>query len=95
MFKALIASAPEAHITIQIDGHAHRVAASLNAATAVLMTLTDERYRDGPLDQARAPYCMMGVCFECLLTINGQPNQQGCLVTVEPGMRIERQVAVQ
>jgi hypothetical protein len=38
---------------------------------------------------------MMGVCFECLLTINGQPNQQGCLVTVEPGMRIERQVAVQ
>jgi hypothetical protein len=40
----------------------------------------------------RAPYCMMGVCFECLLEIDGEPNQQGCLVTVRAGMRIERQL---
>lgn len=40
----------------------------------------------------RAPLCMMGVCFECLVEVDGQPNQQGCLVRVRDGMRIRRQV---
>ncbi len=40
---------------------------------------------------ARGPYCMMGVCFDCLVTIDGQPNQQACMVRVREGMRIEPQ----
>ncbi len=40
---------------------------------------------------ARGPYCMMGVCFDCLVTIDGTPNQQGCMIKVSPGMRVERQ----
>ena len=40
---------------------------------------------------ARGPYCMMGVCFDCLVTIDGAPNQQGCMIKVSPGMRVERQ----
>jgi sarcosine oxidase subunit alpha len=39
----------------------------------------------------RAPYCMMGVCFDCLVTIDGIGNRQGCLVEVREGMRIETQ----
>ena len=39
----------------------------------------------------RAPYCMMGVCFDCLVTIDGVGNRQGCLVPVREGMRIETQ----
>jgi predicted molibdopterin-dependent oxidoreductase YjgC len=34
---------------------------------------------------------MMGVCFDCLVVIDGRPNQQGCLVAVHEGMRIETQ----
>ncbi len=34
---------------------------------------------------------MMGVCFDCLVTVDGVPNQQACLVTVAPGMRIQTQ----
>ena len=36
---------------------------------------------------------MMGVCFECLVTIDGVGNRQGCLVEVADGMRIETQKA--
>jgi D-hydroxyproline dehydrogenase subunit gamma len=36
----------------------------------------------------RGPYCGMGVCFDCLITINGQPNRQACLVPAEEGMVI-------
>jgi sarcosine oxidase subunit alpha len=34
---------------------------------------------------------MMGVCFECLVTVDGAGNRQGCLVPVKPGMRIDTQ----
>jgi hypothetical protein len=37
----------------------------------------------------RGPFCLMGACFDCVVTIDGAPKRQGCLVTVAPGMRIE------
>ncbi|MFI5011371.1 MAG: (2Fe-2S)-binding protein [Hyphomicrobiales bacterium] len=40
---------------------------------------------------ARGPYCMMGVCFDCLVTIDGAGNRQACLVPLEEGMRVETQ----
>lgn len=40
--------------------------------------------------QSRAPFCMMGVCFECLVSIDGVPNRQACMVQVSPGMTINR-----
>lgn len=40
---------------------------------------------------ARAPYCLMGVCFECLVTIDGIANRQACMVEVTDGMQVTRQ----
>jgi len=40
----------------------------------------------------RAPYCMMGVCFECLVTIDGVGNRQGCVIPLRAGMAIETQI---
>jgi predicted molibdopterin-dependent oxidoreductase YjgC len=34
---------------------------------------------------------MRGVCFDCLVTIDGVGNRQGCLVPVAEGMQIEIQ----
>ena len=35
-----------------------------------------------------APYCMMGVCQECLVRVDGVLHQ-ACLTRVEDGMRVE------
>ncbi|MBK1710972.1 2Fe-2S iron-sulfur cluster-binding protein [Marichromatium gracile] len=43
------------------------------------------------LGTPRAPFCMMGVCFDCLAVIDGVPSTQSCLVTVQEGMQVERQ----
>ncbi|MGC1330458.1 (2Fe-2S)-binding protein [Pseudomonas sp.] len=43
--------------------------------------------------QPRGPYCLMGACFECLVTIDGVPNRQACLVLAREGMVVNRQVA--
>lgn len=40
---------------------------------------------------ARAPYCMMGACFECLVTIDGRPNRQACMTEIREGMAVTRQ----
>lgn len=48
--------------------------------------------RETPISGApRAPYCMMGVCFDCLVVIDGVGNRQGCLVPLREGMHIETQ----
>lgn len=37
----------------------------------------------------RGLFCGIGVCFDCLLTVDGEANQRACLVEVQEGMKIE------
>lgn len=39
----------------------------------------------------RGPFCMMGVCYDCLVTIDGRANQQACMTPVREGMVVGRQ----
>jgi predicted molibdopterin-dependent oxidoreductase YjgC len=39
----------------------------------------------------RGIFCGIGVCFDCLVTINGTPNQRACLVEAEPADVVETQ----
>ncbi len=41
------------------------------------------------LQQPRSFFCGMGVCFECIVKINGIPNQRACMTTVKEGMVVE------
>jgi sarcosine oxidase subunit alpha len=38
--------------------------------------------------QARGLFCGMGVCYDCLVTINGMPNQRACMTLVQDRMEI-------
>jgi sarcosine oxidase subunit alpha len=90
MFKRLPPD-PGAAVTVYIGGEPHRARATDTVAAAMLAAGAD-RCRTTPVSGApRAPYCMMGVCFDCLVTIDGVGNRQGCLVRVQEGMRIEMQ----
>ena len=49
--------------------------------------------RSTPVSAApRAPYCLMGVCFDCLVTVDGVGSRQGCLIPVRDGMKVETQL---
>jgi hypothetical protein len=62
------------------------------SVAAALLAVGVQRFRATPVSGApRAPYCMMGACFECLVEIDGMPSRQSCLVTVQDGMRIHSQ----
>jgi predicted molibdopterin-dependent oxidoreductase YjgC len=90
MFRRL-PDADGATIDVIIDGRAAHVRAGDTVAAALLSAgVLASRVADVS-GAPRAPYCMMGVCFECLVMVDGVGNRQGCLVPVAPGMRIETQ----
>lgn len=63
-----------------------------DTVAAVLLRTPPHIARHTPvLETPRAPYCLMGVCFDCLVVIDGIGNRQGCLVPLAEGMRIETQ----
>jgi len=40
----------------------------------------------------RSPLCLMGVCFDCLVEVDGMQNVQSCLVEVRAGMQVKLQL---
>ena len=89
MFRKI--EAPTKVVTIYIDGRPYDAEGSESVA-AVLARQSDFWSRKTPnLNLKRAPYCMMGICFECLAVVDGVSSTQTCLVTVRDGMCIERQ----
>jgi predicted molibdopterin-dependent oxidoreductase YjgC len=90
MFRRLAETG--APVAITVDGRQLGARAGDTVASALLANGID-RCRTTPVSGApRAPYCLMGVCFECLVTIDGVGSRQGCLVPVRDGMSIETQL---
>lgn len=84
---------PEPTVTITINNQKYTVSAGISVAAAILMSTDNfcfckSRPQDGIEQQSRGPHCLMGVCFDCLAQINGVPDRQTCLVTVENGMEV-------
>ena len=42
----------------------------------------------------RTAFCMMGVCFDCLVEVDGVPNTQACMTAVRQGMVVRRQIGL-
>jgi 2Fe-2S iron-sulfur cluster protein len=79
-------------VAVVVEGRTIPVPAGASAAAAVLAAGL-RSIRETPVEGSeRAPYCMMGVCFDCLAEIDGVPNRQSCMVEVRPGMQIRRQI---
>ena len=84
--------ADPATIPIIVEGRTALVSRGASAAAAVLVA-GFRSIRETPVQgRERGPYCMIGICFDCLAEIDGVPNRQSCMVEVRPGMRIRRQI---
>jgi NADH dehydrogenase/NADH:ubiquinone oxidoreductase subunit G len=86
MFRKL--HAPRARVTILVDDR-RLVVDAADTVAAALLGAGITRFRASAVKaMPRAPYCLMGACFECLVEIDDQPQRQACLVPVAEGMRI-------
>ena len=74
-------------VTLRINGRP----VSVLAGTAVAVALAqagESRFRRSVTGQTRTPLCGMGACFECRVTINGQPHCRSCQTLCEEGMEV-------
>ena len=81
-------------VDIVFEGEMESVPSGISVAAALLyLDVKFNRFSvvsGGP----RSSYCMMGVCFDCLVVIDGKSNQRGCQTTVYQGISIARQPQV-
>jgi predicted molibdopterin-dependent oxidoreductase YjgC len=82
---------PGAAYDITIDGRTvaalpgQSVAAALWSAGIISWRNTRNEARP------RGVFCGIGVCFDCLVTVNGRPNVRACLAEARPGDAITTQ----
>ena len=74
-------------VEITLNGVPLSVEPGMFVATALLASGVT-CFRRSVTGEERAPLCGMGICFECRVTIDGQPHQKACQVVVAPGMRV-------
>lgn len=84
-----VARAAEAGtVCIAVDGVTHRVDEGISVAAA-LLEIGCGTVRTHPVNQERrAPYCMMGVCFECLVVTGDGMQQRACMLRVAEGLQV-------
>ncbi|MDP1720532.1 MAG: (2Fe-2S)-binding protein [Candidatus Nanopelagicaceae bacterium] len=86
------AETPDKSVKYFFDGEPGYAVAGQNVAAAILQNgvrvLRTTRVSHAP----RGIFCGIGICFDCLVVIDGIPNQRACLIEVCDGMRIESQV---
>ena len=77
-------------IRFRFDGREYRAEPGMSLAAA--LTAAGIRvFREGPNGAPRGLFCGMGVCQDCLLEVDGQPNRRACMTTLKPGMELRRQ----
>jgi D-hydroxyproline dehydrogenase subunit gamma len=42
--------------------------------------------------EPRGLFCGMGICYDCLVTVNGRANVRACATYAQPGDEVERQI---
>ncbi len=74
--------------SIEINGQLVQVPAGQRVVAALLAAGVRVFRHSTNLHAPRSIFCGMGTCFECLVTIDGIPNQRACMIRIQPGMRI-------
>ncbi len=78
-------------VAVTIDGAPFEARAGDTVAAALLASGRVAWCSSVAPGAPRGPFCLTGVCGDCLVAIDERPNQQACLVLVAPGMRIRTQ----
>lgn len=74
-------------LTLTVNGVAVTVPMGSMVSAAVLQA-GFVSFRRSVSGEARGPLCGMGICFECRLTINGEPHCRSCQTACQEGMDV-------
>jgi predicted molibdopterin-dependent oxidoreductase YjgC len=78
-------------IAIEVDGAAVTAYEGESIAAALLASGRRVSRWTARSGESRGYYCGMGVCHDCLITVDGTPNVRACMTPVRGGLRVETQ----
>lgn len=85
-------NSPAKNIEFTFNGELIRAVSGQTVGAAILesgkRSLRKTRFENKP----RGMFCGIGICFDCLVSINGVANQRACLVQVLPNMNVQTQI---
>lgn len=79
--------------TLTVDGHVLPIHVGDSVAATIMRagTIAFRRSRSG---EPRGLYCGIGVCNDCLVTIDGRANMRACVTPAVDGAAVETGVAM-
>ena len=80
-------------VNVLLDGEPRKLQSGVSVAAALLADGQIISRISPASHKPCAPHCLMGVCFECQMEIDGV-QQQSCLVQVKEGLKINRRLTV-
>jgi predicted molibdopterin-dependent oxidoreductase YjgC len=88
----LLGELPEvASVRVSVDGHEIE-AREGEVIAAALLANGIRVFRTSPHSgEPRGPFCAVGRCPDCMMTVDGVLNVRTCVTSVRDGMRIETQ----
>lgn len=72
-------------VQLEVDGEPVQAYEGETVAAA-LLAAGRPIFRHTPKGQPRGIFCGIGICFDCLVTVDGQPNVRACITPVRQGM---------
>ncbi len=76
-------------ITIIVDGQSVPAEAGRPLGAVLLGAGISTLRKTGRRGAPRGLFCGMGVCFECLVKVDGRDDVRACMTPVNDGMRVE------
>ncbi|HEX9111966.1 MAG TPA: 2Fe-2S iron-sulfur cluster-binding protein, partial [Terriglobales bacterium] len=73
-----MSSSTSSVVTLSVNGST--VAVTSGATVAVAVAMAGQACRTSVSGEPRGALCGMGICFECRVSINGQPHCRSCQI---------------
>ena len=74
-------------VVLSVDGVSVEMPAGSMVSAAILKTGISA-FRRSASGEPRGPLCGMGICFECRVTIDGEPHCRSCQTVCKDGMDV-------
>ncbi len=76
-------------VEVALDGRSVSLSSGVSVAAALLEAGELISRKSPTSGKPCSPHCLMGVCFECMMEIDGV-QRQACMTPVKKGMNINR-----
>ena len=78
-------------VTFTFNGETFKGVEGQSIAAALMATGVRELRKTRFDEEPRLIFCGIGVCFDCVVVVNGVANQRACLIEIVEGAKIESQ----